>query len=81
MTNQHLSAMTEPHYTDVTAMRSCKATVSLNHFELNADWGMSSVHLAEWAHAALERWLRSRVDAQTASVYDGDILMRGDEHV
>ena len=72
--------MTEPHYTDVTAVRSCKATVSLNHFELNADWGMSSVHLAEWAHAALERWLRSRMDLTEASVYDAGVQAKGIDH-
>lgn len=75
-----LMQITEPHYTDVTAVRRCKVTVSLNHFELNADWGMSSTTMAEWAHEALEQWLRNRMDLTSPSVYDSGQTGKGRDH-
>ena len=39
-----------------------KVNACRNRFEVVADWGMSSTTMAEWAHAALDRWLRERMD-------------------
>ena len=54
---------------------TAKVEVGLNRFELICRWGEPLDW--EWAHEQLTIWLRSRVDAQAASVYDADIPSRG----
>jgi len=57
---------------------TAKVEVSLNRFELICRWGEPLDW--EWARDQLEAWLRSRVDLTEASVYDGGIPAKGNEH-
>jgi hypothetical protein len=41
-----------------------------NRLELLVDPGMRSDALAQWAHAAVDQWLESRVDLTSPGVYD-----------
>ena len=57
-----------------------KVNACRNRFEVVADWGMSSATMAEWAHEALDRWLRSRMDLTSPSVYDSREKGKGGDH-
>lgn len=41
-----------------------------NRLELLVDPGMRSDAVAQWAHAAVDHWLASRVDLTSPGVYD-----------
>jgi hypothetical protein len=58
--------------------QTAKVEASLNRFELISRWGEPLDW--DWARERLEQWLRSRVDGQSASVYDGGIPSRGVEN-
>lgn len=70
--------ITEPG--SATDLRCVRTTICLNRFEIMADWGMSSTDMAQWAHVALEQWLRSRMDLTSPSVYDSREKGKGDDH-
>jgi hypothetical protein len=70
--------ISEPSH--VPQMGCAKINQCLNRFEVMADWGMSSTTMAEWAHAALDRWLRSRMDLTSPSVYDSGEKGKGGDH-
>ena len=55
----------EPNMTPQTGC--AKINACRNRFEVVADWGMSSTDMAKWAHEAMDRWLRERMDLSTAS--------------
>lgn len=60
--------------------RSLKATSSLNHFELNAPWGMSRAAMHYQANVELTKWLRRQMDLTEASVYDAGVQAKGTDH-
>ena len=73
-----LMQITEPG--SATDLRCVRTTACLNRFEITADWGMSSTAMAEWAHVALEQWLRNRMDLTSPSVYDSGQTGKGRDH-
>jgi hypothetical protein len=52
--------------------------MGLNRFEIICRWGEPLDW--DWARDQLEAWLRQRVDLTGASVYDGGIPSKGNEH-
>lgn len=68
----------EPNMTPQTGC--AKINSCLNRFEVMADWGMSSTDMAKWAHEALDRWLRNRMDLTSPSVYDSGQTGKGRDH-
>jgi hypothetical protein len=57
---------------------SAKIETCDNRFEVICRWG-EPIDM-DWTRSQLEAWLQRRLDAQTASVYDGGILSRGVEN-
>jgi hypothetical protein len=60
----------QPDHNLTTKIETCD-----NRFEVICRWG-EPIDM-DWTRSQLEAWLQRRMDAQTASVYDADILLRG----
>jgi hypothetical protein len=55
-----------------------RVEMSANRFELISEWGEPLDK--DWARDMFERWLEQRMDLTQASVYDGGIPAKGNEH-
>ena len=55
-----------------------RVEMSANRFELITPWGQPVDK--EWAMRQFEKWLINRLDLTQPSVYDADILAKGNEH-
>lgn len=56
------------------------STACLNRFELLVTGSMDSDTMCQWAHDALDHWLRQRMDLTSPSVYDSGNTGKGGDH-